>query len=700
MSHPFDSALPDTRDSSEERATLDSFPAATSPAPHPAPLFSVAAVDPFRHEYQRFVYTRTYSRWIDELGRRETWEETVNRLVTFFKEERGDRIPSPVLEKIRRYIRALDCMPSMRMLWAAGDAARADNTTIYNCSFLVISSVDDFAEMLHILMCGTGVGFSVSKADVAGLPAVPAEIEEPSRTLRIEDSRSGWAESLRSLMNSLYAGADVAMDYSDVRPKGSRLKTMGGRSSGPDPLRRLHEYVRDLFKNARGRSLTTVECHDIACQIAEVVVVGGVRRSSLISLSDLADDAMRDAKIYPFPVRRQMANNSAIYDEKPSPEDFAKEWAALASSGSGERGLFNRQAARKNAPARRLGDLIMGTNPCGEIALRHRGFCNLSEVVVRATDSLQDLLDKVEVAVWIGVVQSTFTHFPYLSPDWKRNCEDERLLGVSLTGQFDAPHLMTESNLERLKARALEVARQASATMGVSMPAAVTCTKPSGTVSQLVDSASGIHPRYSDFYIRRYRISSVDPLYAVLRASGIPASPENGEREKDWTKAGEILAGGGSEMDANKVCKIFRPGETWAADKVTTWVVSFPVASPASAVTVDQVSAMDQLEWYRKVQTKWCEHNASVTVYVRDGEWDQVGAWVYENWELAVGISFLPYDSGAYEQLPYERISREEYERLASEMPLVDYSLMARFEKDDGTSGAKSLACAGGSCDV
>ena len=558
-------------------------------------------------------------------------------------------------------------MPSMRMLWAAGPAAEKDNTVIYNCSFAKLNCVEAFAECLHILMCGTGFGFSVEKEETEKLPSIP-EIKSGKDKARIiiEDSREGWADSVKTLMTSLYEGQNLYFDYSLLRPEGARLGTMGGRSSGPQPLIKLHDFIRETMHNAQGRKLTTLECHDIANQIAEIVVAGGVRRSSQISLSDLDDEEMRHAKDWPFPIRRAMANNSAIYRDKPSAADFLVEWGVLAKSGSGERGIFNLLSAQNKAPSRRYAPLIQGTNPCGEIMLRDMEFCNLSEVVVREDDDLDTLLDKVETATWLGVLQSTFTDFPYLRKEWKKNCGVERLLGVSLTGQMDRPSLMNSEVLKALKSRVIRISRKASTALGVNMPVATTCVKPSGTVSQLVDSASGCHPRYSQYYIRRYRISATDPLFTMLKDQGVPCHPENGQDE----------------------------------ETATTWVLEFPVKAPEGCLTRKDVTAMDQLSHYKNLQLNWCEHNASMTVYVREDEWFEVGNWVYKNWDIINGVSFLPYDGGHYELAPYEEIDHYTYESLIKKFPNINYSKLSQYELEDETQGSREYACTGDKCDI
>ena len=620
----------------------------------------------FKNEVSEFIYKRTYSRWLDKEDRREDWPETIERFISFIISERKD-IPDKTISKIRKYMMEFSVMPSMRFLWAAGPAAKADNTTIYNCSFAKINCIEAFAECLYVLMCGTGFGFSVESKEVSKLPVVP-EIKSGQGIAKVDikDSKAGWADSVKTLMTSLYSGQNIYFDYSEIRLEGARLMTMGGRASGPAPLVKLHDFIRETMHNAQGRQITTLEAHDICNQIAEIVVVGGVRRSSQISLSDLTDKEMRHAKDWPFPIKRAMANNSAIFREKPSAADFLIEWGALAKSGTGERGIFNLSSAQAKSPTRRYAPLIQGTNPCGEIMLRDMQFCNLSEVVVREEDDLDTLLDKVETATWLGVIQSSFTHFPYLRKEWKKNCDVEALLGVSLTGQMDNPSVLTSEALTALKSRVLRISRKASTLLGTKMPAATTCVKPSGTVSQLVDSASGVHPRYSQYYVRRYRIAARDPLFKMLKNIGIPANPENGQTKKD----------------------------------ASTWVLEFPVKSPEGCITRKDVSALDQLKHYKNLQHNWCEHNASMTVYVRDDEWFEVGNWVYHHWDIINGVSFLPYDGGNYKLAPYEEIDATTYERLIKTLPLINYTHLSKYEHEDNTQGKAEYACVGDKCEI
>ena len=620
----------------------------------------------FKNEVAEFIYKRTYSRWLDKEGRREDWPETIERFIGFII-SKNPQIPEKTINKIRNYMSQFAVMPSMRFLWAAGPAAQFDNTCIYNCAFGKINSVDAFAECLYILMCGTGFGFSVEKEEVEKLPEVP-EIKSGQGLPKkiIADSKAGWADSVKTLMNNLYKGQNIYFDYSEIRPEGARLNTMGGRASGPHPLVKLHDFIRETMHNSQGRKLTTLEAHDICNQIAEIVVVGGVRRSSQISLSDLDDKEMRHAKEWPFPIKRAMANNSAIFRDKPSAAQFLKEWASLALSGTGERGIFNLNAAQSKAPSRRYAPKIQGTNPCGEIMLRDMQFCNLSEVVIREDDDLDSLLDKVETATWLGVIQATFTDFPYLRKEWKKNCDVERLLGVSLTGQMDNPSVLTSDCLKALKSRVLRISRKAAKILGINVPTATTCVKPSGTVSQLVDSASGVHPRYSNYYIRRYRISSRDPLFEMMKDAGIKATPEVGQQSSN----------------------------------ATTWVLEFPVKSPDGCITRKDVSALEQLSHYKNLQQNCCEHNASMTVYVRDDEWFEVGNWVYKNWDIINGVSFLPYDGGKYKLAPYEEIDARTYERLIKKLPVIDYKQLSKYELQDNTQGKGEYACIGDRCEI
>ncbi len=631
----------------------------------------------FSNPAAEFTYVRTYSRWMQAHKRRETWAETIERYISFLKKHVNNKVPDDILNNIKDMMLRQEVVGSMRALWAAGPALERESLTGYNCSFLIIDDIRAFSEMLYVLMCGTGAGFRVLKTDVDKLPTIPHEIRVPYKVWQVVDSREGWANSLLHLISALYRGQDVAMDYSLVRPAGARLKTMGGRASGPAPLERLHNFVREKFKAAVGRKLTPLECHDICNVIAEIVVVGGVRRSSQISLSDLHDNEMRDAKTGDYPFYRAMANNSAVYLEKPSDEVFWAEWKALVDSGNGERGIFNLGKARATAPSRRLAYLIEGSNPCQEILLRSQGLCNLSEVIIRPNDTVKSLTKKVEAATWLGAIQATLTHFPYLRDQWKSNAEDERLLGVSLTGQLDAPHLMTKEVLSTLKQVALFTAKEAAERLQMNYPAAITCVKPSGTTSIVVDSSPGMHPRFAKFYIRRIRISSTDPLYYMMRDQGFHFTPEVGERPEDLPE-----------------------GETWSAMNVKTWVCAFPIKAPETALTRHDVTALDQLEHYKLLSTHWAEHSVSATIYVNPDEWDIVGQWVLDNWDTVNGLSFLGKSEHKYDLAPFEEITEAEYENLLRETPKIDYTMLGYYEKEDNTTGAQEIACVGGACEI
>ena len=556
----------------------------------------------------------------------------------------------------------------------AGVAANRDNTCMYNCSYLPVDDPKSFDEAMFILLCGTGVGFSVERQFISKLPDVPDQLFNSDTTIVVKDSKEGWAKAYRQLLSLLWAGEIPQWDIGLVRPAGAKLKTFGGRASGPAPLVDLFQFTIDKFKGATGRKLSSIECHDIMCKIGEVVVVGGVRRSAMISLSNLSDDRMRHAKSgmwWENQGQRALANNSVCYTEKPDMDTFMREWLALMESKSGERGVFNRQASKKQAAknGRRDPDYEFGTNPCSEIILRPYQFCNLTEVVVRATDTLEDLERKVRLATILGTIQSTYTHFPYLRKVWQRNTEEERLLGVSLTGIMDNP-LMTSANkgleetLEHLRSIAVATNVEWAERLGIPVSTAITCVKPSGTVSQLVDSASGIHTRHSPYYIRTVRGDNKDPLTQFMKDQGIPSEP----------------------------C-VMKPDQTT--------VFSFPMKSPEGAVVRDDVSAMEQLKTWLIYQRHWCEHKPSVTVSVKDEEWMEVGAFVYEHFDEMSGVSFLPYDGGTYQQAPYQECGKSDYNTLKDLMPKsIDWSKLSEYEQEDNTSGMQTMACSGDSCEI
>ena len=630
--------------------------------------------------YQEFIHLSRYSRWLESKGRRETWEETVDRYMNFFKTHLKDRysydIPKETYDKVRKYILELKVMPSMRALMTAGPALKRDNVAGYNCAYTAIDKLRAFDEILYILMCGTGVGFSVEKYHTKKLPTVAETFEDTDTTIVVGDSKKGWAKAYRELISLLISGQVPKIDYSKVRPAGARLKVFGGRASGPEPLRQLMEFTINTFRNAAGRKLYPIECHDIVCKIAEIVVVGGVRRSALISLSDLNDDRMRSAKSGQWWVidpHRALANNSVCYRERPDIGTFMEEWLSLYRSKSGERGIFNRQASKKTVEkldGRREIDYDFGTNPCSEIILRSKEFCNLSEAVVSKDDTLKTLIEKVEVAAIIGTWQSTLTHFPYLSKHWRENCEEERLLGVSLTGIMDNEltngrgNLPLKDFLPKLRERTLEVNKAVASEIGVNPSAAITCVKPSGTVSQLVNAASGIHARHSEYYIRTVRGDKKDPLAQFMVSVGFP----------------------------HEEC-VMKPEHQW--------VFSFPVKSPDNAVFRNDMSAIEQLELWLDYQRHWCEHKPSVTVSVKEHEWFEVGSWVWKHFDEVSGVSFLPSSDHTYKQAPYQECDSEEYQKLLQKIPQdVDWSGLEQFEKEDNTKGAQTYSCTAGSCEI
>jgi ribonucleoside-diphosphate reductase alpha chain len=620
-------------------------------------------------DYQTFIATSRYARWIEEENRRETWAETVGRFIDNIV--RPADIDTKTINEIEEAILNLEVMPSMRALMTAGQAADRDNTCVYNCSYLPVDHPRAFDEAMFILLCGTGVGFSVERQAIQKLPQVPEDLAEVEDTIVVQDSKEGWAKSLRKLISLLYVGDIPKWDLSKIRPAGARLKTFGGRASGPEPLNDLFNFVVGKFKGATGRKLNSVECHDIMCKIGEVVVVGGVRRSAMISLSNLSDDRMRHAKSgqwWENEGQRALANNSVAYTEKPDMETFMREWTALVESKSGERGIFSRDAADKHVErnGRRETGREWGTNPCSEIILRPYQFCNLTEVVVRPTDTEKTLARKVKLATILGTIQSTYTHMPYLRPVWKRNTEEERLLGVSLTGIMDneITNKPTAKILNKLRHVAVQTNNEVAQQLGISASAAITCVKPSGTVSQLVDSASGIHARHSTHYIRTVRGDNKDPLTQFMQDVGIPAEP----------------------------C-VMKPE--------STTVFSFPVASPDGAITRNDMTAIEQLELWKMYALEWCEHKPSVTITVRDEEWLKVGAWVYDNFDICSGVSFLPHSDHTYAQAPYQDCDKAVYTETLSAMPKsIDWSRLSDYEKEDNTAGTQTLACSGDSCEV
>ena len=619
--------------------------------------------------YESFIHLSRYSRYLEAEGRRETWEETVDRLIGFWKKQVSNNvITDDEFQQLSTAVYNREVMPSMRAMWAAGDALAQNPFRGYNCSFAAVDHIRVFDEILYILMSGTGVGFSAEAQYVNKLPIINDTFSQSERTISIEDSAEGWAKALRKLIAELYLGNTHAWDFSKIRPEGARLKTMGGRASGPAPLQDLMSFVTATFKAAAGRKLRPIEVHDIVCKIAEVVVVGGVRRSALISLSDLGDPEVRDAKSgrwWETAAHRALANNSAAYEQKPSMAVFMDEWVALMKSGSGERGIFNRAGAKALAPERRNSEPLVGTNPCAEIQLRSGQLCNLSEVVCRVEDTEEDLKRKIGLATILGTLQASLTEFKYVRKVWQKNCEEERLLGVSLTGIQDCKILRNPDPkmLERLKAHAQEVNIEYAKKLNINPATAITTIKPSGTVSQLVDSSSGIHGRFSPYYIRTVRQANNDPLTSFLKDAGVPNEPDLMNPEK-------------------------------------TTIFSFPIKSPEGATLANEQTAIEQLENWLLFQKHWSEHSVSVTVYVKEHEWMEVGNWCYQNFDYITGVSFLPYAEHTYAQAPYQPCSKVEFLAAIAAMPKVDFSKLTDYESEDNTEGAQTLACTGGACEI
>lgn len=618
------------------------------------------------NDYQTFIATSRYSRWLEDEKRRETWPEVVDRYLGFF----SHLIPAKTLPELRSKIIDLEVMPSMRALMTAGPALERNNVAGYNCAYLPVDSPRAFDETMFVLMCGTGVGFSVEQRNVDQLPIVNEHFENTETTINVQDSKEGWARALRELISLLYSGQVPRWDTSRVRPAGARLRTFGGRASGPEPLESLFRFTIETFQKARGRRLTSLECHDIMCKIGEVVVVGGVRRSAMISLSDVNDDRMRNAKSgnwWDGNVQRALANNSATYIGRPDTSVFLGEWKALYDSHSGERGMFSRDASQRQAGrfGRRDAGYEFGTNPCSEIILRPYQFCNLSEIVVRALDTRETLREKAVAATILGTLQSTLTNFKYLRKIWQTNTEEERLLGVSLTGILDHPTLHDDpALLEELRNLVVETNATWADALGIPRSTATTCVKPSGTVSQLVDSASGIHPRWSQFYLRTVRGDAKDPLTQFLIDQGVPNEPD-----------------------------VTKPKDTV--------VFTFPQRAPDNACVRADLTAVDHLEIWKRLQEHWCEHKPSITINVREHEWLDVQAWVWNNWDVLSGVSFLPYSEHTYKQAPYQEIGQVEYEAWVERMPQnIDWSLLSQYEQEDNTVGSQELACAAGFCEI
>ena len=622
------------------------------------------------NDYQKFIAISRYARWLPNENRRETWEETVNRYVDFMSLKVKGHLP---VQQIKDAITKLEVMPSMRALMTAGLALERDNTAGYNCSYLPVDDPKSFDEAMYILLCGTGVGFSVERQYVNQLPEIPQTIEQVDTVIDVQDSKEGWARALRKLIGHLYMGESPHWDVSKVRPAGSRLQIFGGRASGPAPLLDLFNFTTALFKDNAGRKLSSFDCHNLMCKVGEVVVSGGVRRSAMISLSNLSDGRMRHAKSgqwWETTPQMALANNSVCYTDKPDGETFLREWTSLVESKSGERGIFNRTSAKEQAKkfGRRDPDHEFGTNPCSEIILRPYQFCNLTEVVIREKDKFEDLKRKVMLATILGTAQATLTKFPYLRKVWKTNTEEERLLGVSLTGIMDNELTSGKKNgldktLTALREIAVETNKEWSAIFGIPQSTAITCVKPSGTVSQLVDSSSGIHPRHSSYYIRTVRGDNKDPLTNFMVDSGIPSEPD-----------------------------VMKPD--------TNMVFSFPMKSPRKSVMRDDMTAIEQLQTWLTYQRHWCEHKPSVTISVRDDEWMEVGAFVFKHFDEMSGVSFLPHSDHTYQQAPYQECTEEVYNEFSSKFGHIDWDKFQSYEKEDNTQSSQTFACSGDSCEI
>ncbi len=629
-------------------------------------------------DYQKYIHKSRYARWLETENRRENWEETVKRYFDFFEKHLKEKFDWKMKERkeLESAVLNMEIMPSMRALMTAGPALERDNIAGYNCAAVTVNRIRAFDEAMYVLMNGTGMGFSVERREVEKLPEVPEELYPSDTTIHVTDSKLGWSKSFKELISLLYAGHIPKWDTSKIRPKGERLKTFGGRASGPDPLESLFRFTAETFRIARGRKLSSIECHDIMCKIAEIVVVGGVRRSALISLSNLTDERMRKAKSGQWWIEtphRALANNSVVYTEPPDVNIFLKEWLSLIESKSGERGIANRNALKKQV--KRLGDRRdpdhdFLLNPCAEIILRDREFCNLSEIIVREHDTEKTIKEKVRLATILGTFQATLIDFKYISSEWAKNCKEEALLGVSMTGIMDNPLTYENKNgklddmLGELNKYSVKINSEYAKAIGINPAAAVTCVKPSGTVSQLVDASSGIHTRHSPYYIRTVRCDKKDPISQFMKDQGVPC-------EDDVTKPDN------------------------------TYVFSFPIKSPSHSVFRNDKTAIEQLETWKIYHTSWCEHNPSVTITVREHEWIEVGAWVYSNFNEIGGVSFLPHSDHTYRQAPYQECGKEEYEKMSKLMPKnIDWDKLSEYEKEDNTIGSQELACSGNSCEL
>lgn len=623
--------------------------------------------------YQQFIFYQFYARWNEKSGQRETWGEAVERYMDYMQKKMGEKLSKEEYGSVHQAILNRDICPSMRLLWSAGKAADATNVTAYNCAYIAPTSWQDLAEIMYVSMCGAGCGFAAEKENVNQFPAIKKQTGKMLDTIVVRDSREGWCDAFASASRAWAGGLDVEIDYSKIRPAGAKLKTMGGRASGPEPLIELMKSVKKKILSNQGKKLTTLDLHDIICQIGEIVVAGGVRRSALISLSELSDVGIRDSKKGKFWIynpQRSMANNSAVYSTKPSIGEFLEEWSALVNSGSGERGIFNRGEILNQAPARRAKKLKnksqIGVNPCGEIYLQSKQFCNLTSIVVRPNDDMPNLRRKMRLATIVGTFQATLTDFGYLSDKWRKNCEEEQLLGVSITGYYDNKIVRNNKNLQQLRKEAIAANAEYAKRFDTNPSTAITCVKPHGNSGQLLGVGSGMHPWFSKYYIRRVRISAHDPLFKFAVDQGIPHHPEVGSTK----------------------------------ETATTFVLEFPVSAPEGAITSSQVSALEMLEEWKRLKVHFTEHNPSVTIYVSDDEWLDVAKFIYSNWGIVGGLSFLPRTDHVYELAPYEAIDEKEFVRRTKELGEIDFTKFASYEKADNTTGAKEVACAAGVCEM
>lgn len=651
---------------------------------------------------QQFQFFDKYSRFDYSKARRETWLETVTRAVDYLKELSQNKLPETDYQRIHKAILEMKATPSMRLLAMAGDAAKRQNICIYNCSYLPVDAIDSWVEALIISMSGCGVGFSVERQYVDLLPEVKVQTGEKLPTLIVEDTTEGWASALRVALTAWFNGQDLDFDFSLIREAGSPLKVKGGRASGPEPLKKMLEFARSRILARAGGKIKPIDAHDIMCEVGNAAVSGGMRRTAMISLFDRNDEEMRHAKDPGFELensQRWNANNSTVWTEDTTDAEVELQMREMISGMRGEPGIFSRYAANTIKPERRK-EADFGTNPCGEINLRPYEFCNLTIAIARPEDTIESLKEKVEIASIIGTIQSMATYFPGLRDIWRKNCQEERLLGVDINGQKDCPAVQSAEVMDMLREHSVETNKKYAQILGINQSAAVTCVKPGGNSSQLFNTSNGLHARHYPYYIRNVRLSSHSPIFKVLRDAGVPLNPENAQGQADWDKARELYEQTGDIVAAKSACHIFSPISEWSEDKVKTWVASFPVATPKGAKTVSDVSVLEQCEYWLLNKLHWTEHNPSVTIMYRDHEVEEMIKWVVEHKNLIGGMSFLPHFDAKYPQLPYMEISEEQYYEMASKFPEVDFSRIYLYEDEDLTTAAQELACVSGVCEI